>query len=161
MKICCHCHLEKPFLLFHKNSRRKDGFAAECKQCIKDRHQEPEVILRRKAAHKKRLETFEARQDQHYRIAKARSKKEGWYFNLEVSDIIIPAQCPYLNIPLTYTIGEGIVFSNSSLDRIDSTKGYVKGNIQVISHLANQIKSNATLEQLLTFAKNALCLHGG
>lgn len=35
-----------------------------------------------------------------------------------------------------------------SLDRVDNTRGYVPGNVLVISWKANQIKSNATLAEL-------------
>ncbi len=35
-----------------------------------------------------------------------------------------------------------------SLDRLDNTLGYIPGNVQVISWKANQIKSNATLQEL-------------
>jgi hypothetical protein len=38
--------------------------------------------------------------------------------------------------------------SSYSLDRIDSDKGYVKGNVQVISYRANMLKSNASIEEL-------------
>jgi hypothetical protein len=38
--------------------------------------------------------------------------------------------------------------SSPSLDRIDSSKGYVKGNVRVISHRANLLKNNATVEEL-------------
>ena len=41
-----------------------------------------------------------------------------------------------------------------SLDRIDSSKGYVKDNIWVISHKANSIKNNATLTELKLIIKN-------
>lgn len=39
----------------------------------------------------------------------------------------------------------------ASLDRIDSSKGYVKGNIQYISITANYAKNSMTHEQMLKF----------
>lgn len=35
-----------------------------------------------------------------------------------------------------------------TLDRIVPEKGYVKGNVAVISHKANRIKNNGSLEEL-------------
>lgn len=34
-----------------------------------------------------------------------------------------------------------------SIDRIDPTKGYIKGNIAVISWRANMLKNNMTVEE--------------
>ena len=58
---------------------------------------------------------------------------------------------PY--IKNTYTKGKSWRRKYSpSLDRIDPNKGYVKGNVQVISRLANIMKSNASPEELRAFA---------
>jgi len=91
-----------------------------------------------------------------FRSAKGRAKKENIPFEIELTDIIIPKFCPYLDWELTNIQGHGLVWTNSSLDRIDPSKGYIKENIQVISYLANKMKAHATQEQLKIFAKNIL-----
>lgn len=78
---------------------------------------------------------------------KARAKKNGILFNLDHSDICIPEKCPIFGV--TLTISEGSASSSSpSVDRINPKLGYVKGNIQVISHRANSIKNDATIDEL-------------
>lgn len=68
---------------------------------------------------------------------------------------IRPDKCPVFNQPF---VERGAGFSNwsPSIDKRDPSKGYVKGNIQVISMLANCMKRNATPEQLKQFAQWAL-----
>lgn len=79
--------------------------------------------------------------------AKARSSKCGVPFELTAADIIIPAECPALGIPIE--IGKSKTHDGSpSLDRVKPHLGYVKGNIVVVSHKANRIKNNGTIEEL-------------
>lgn len=85
------------------------------------------------------------------RTAKRRAKALGLDFNLEESDITFPEVCPILGLKLVLNEGRPCAAS-ASLDRIDSAKGYVKGNVWVISHKANAMKSNATAEELIKFA---------
>ena len=89
-----------------------------------------------------------------FRGAKKRAKASGIPFSLEIEDIVIPETCPVFGFPLVKNLGgKGPSSLSPSLDRIIPELGYVKGNIQVISYLANKMKSNATQEQLSLFAK--------
>ena len=88
-----------------------------------------------------------------YRRSKARAKDRGIEFAIDKEDIYIPEVCPILGVPLVVKSGSSGGSDNSpALDRIDNGEGYVKGNVQVISHLANMMKSSANVEQLQKFA---------
>ncbi len=86
---------------------------------------------------------------------KASAKARGIAFELlpsDIDDIGIPVSCPILGIPLHFN--RGSVQDNSiSFDRIDSTKGYSRDNVIVISYRANKIKSNASLDELREIVK--------
>lgn len=82
-----------------------------------------------------------------YDFAKRRADKYGVPFSLEKGSIVVPKCCPVLGIPLEP--GLGCQQDNSpTLDRFIPEKGYVPGNVVVMSLLANRIKSNATPDQL-------------
>lgn len=93
--------------------------------------------------------------------AKHRAKQTPLEFSIEKDDISIPEICPYLGIPITYSVGLGKIDANPSIDRIDNSKGYIKGNVQVISFLANRMKNNASEKDLIAFAKGVLKVHAG
>lgn len=84
--------------------------------------------------------------------AKHRAKKNDLPFSITVDDFDIPEYCPILKIKLE--VNDGIALNNSpSLDKIIPELGYVVGNIQVISKLANSMKTNASVEELMLFAE--------
>lgn len=85
--------------------------------------------------------------------AKYKAKKKGLPFNIEPSDIIIPDYCPVLGIKLEKN-DQKQGDSSPSLDKIVPEKGYVKGNVRVISQRANLLKSNATVEELTLVLKD-------
>ena len=103
------------------------------------------------------------RKDQALRLfctCRSRANRYGVEFNLDLEDIVIPTHCPYLKIEITDLPGQAPARSNASVDRVDPTKGYTKGNIEVISFLANSMKYNATVEELLLFSKAIQERHG-
>jgi hypothetical protein len=86
-----------------------------------------------------------------FQLAQHRAKTKGIEFNIEISDIVIPEICPVLGLPLKTTI-DGNRDLSPSIDRIDNTKGYIKGNIQVMSFKANNMKCTANKDDLINFA---------
>lgn len=79
--------------------------------------------------------------------ARRNAKRRGEECGLELKDIVIPEFCPVLGIKLepgSHTHQD----CSPSVDRIDSTKGYTKDNVWIISARANRIKNNATIEEL-------------
>lgn len=76
---------------------------------------------------------------------KSKSLKTGREFTIQWEDIVIPTHCPVLGFELTYD-AEGRDQS-PSLDRIDNSKGYIEGNVRVISSRANVLRKNGTLEE--------------
>lgn len=79
--------------------------------------------------------------------AKFRAKRDQVPFAITVEDVVIPEVCPVFGVVMKQ--GSRREHENSpTIDRIIPERGYVKGNIRVISHLANMLKSKATLEQL-------------
>jgi len=88
--------------------------------------------------------------------AKRRAKEKDLPFDLEETDLIQVTHCPYLNIPLHYEGGRPREDCTASLDKIDPSLGYIKGNVEIISDLANRMKNNASVEMLLLFAQNII-----
>lgn len=82
-----------------------------------------------------------------WKDAEKRAKKLGLPFNLGLADIVIPSVCPVLGIPLKYGVGKR-TGASPSLDRLRPELGYVKGNVAVISWRANDLKRDATPDEL-------------
>jgi len=75
-----------------------------------------------------------------------RCKEKGIDYDLDLEFIrsIIPNRCPILGIELTY---DDHIDKSPSIDRLDPNKGYVKGNVSIISNRANRLKNNGTAEE--------------
>lgn len=90
-------------------------------------------------------------------------KNKGMTFNIFPEDIIINEYCPFFNTKIKYGSSQKSRGLNDSefysIDRIDNSKGYIKGNAWIISRLANRIKLDATTDELKRFCKNVLLLY--
>lgn len=82
-----------------------------------------------------------------YKNIKSRCKRIGREFSIDLEDIIIPQKCPVFGFELKRE-DKQTWMSAPSVDRIDSSKGYIKGNVTVVSRRANILKRDATVEEL-------------
>jgi hypothetical protein len=85
-----------------------------------------------------------------YQHAKSGAKSRGLEFTITMDDLTWPTHCPIFGIKLCYGRDKKTPHMENypTLDRWDNSKGYVPGNVFVISWLANRMKWHATVEQL-------------
>ena len=83
--------------------------------------------------------------------SKDRAKKTGVEWNLTKEDFELPTHCPVLGLELKYEKGPREDRS-ASLDRLDNNRGYVPGNVFVVSWRVNALKKDATLDELKKIA---------
>lgn len=81
------------------------------------------------------------------RGARERAKAKGILCTLTKDDIVVPDRCPVLGIEICRS-NVRAKENSPTIDRIDVRKGYVPGNIAVISLRANRIKNDASLDEL-------------
>jgi len=134
-KKCRVCQEVLPFSNFHKNKKTLFGINTECKDCRipKSKNQWKYSSLELRILNRTRT----------------RANQKGLLFDLKIEDIYIPQKCPVFNLDFIHEIGHDL---SPSIDRIIPALGYVRSNIQIISNLANRIKSNANAQQVRAVA---------
>lgn len=159
---CQSCGEVKPYFEFTKG-KNSTGRSTFCKKCLslytstqlrqfrcQLDNDFKEKLLKDKRESRKRNFIHAT-----WKACQIRAKNKGIEFNIEESDIIIPDLCPILEVPFVLGSKDNYEYT-PSIDRIDNSKGYIKGNIQIISKKANSMKNSATFEELTTFCKNIL-----
>ena len=136
-KYCSGCQKRKLFVEFSKNAVMRDGLANWCKACLKQHSQKPEI------AQKRRERRYSNVERTIFHETKSRAKASKIEFNLSIEDIVIPEVCPVLGTKFASGLG-GRKDNSPSIDKIIPSKGYVKGNVKIISWLANCIKRDCT-----------------
>lgn len=146
-KHCPRCNTNKPLDEFYSTKATPDGKVYACKSCInsynRNRWKTNDTLRLKRNKYRSDYRTKHI--DKHlYELAKKRAAARKIEFSIDLQDVIVPKVCPILGIEL---VRGGELNCTPSLDRINSNLGYVKGNVQVISHRANTLKSDGTLEE--------------
>lgn len=166
-KQCKGCGVEKPLDAFNRDKNRLDGRKSRCRECdavhFQQKYQDPtwrahhsqkakQWRAKLKDADPTRLWAYDALAN-----AKMRSKRSGVPCSITMLDVmgVVVDTCPLLGLPLIYATGK-IHDRSPTLDRKIGERGYTKDNIAVISHRANRLKSDSTVEELQTLLNNLI-----
>lgn len=128
--------------------KNKEKICLRSKKRYHEKRQDPDFMkARRESANNKPTEM------KLLISARRRAYLKGLEFTISVEDITIPKYCPILkNVEIRPSKGV-VAHYSPSLDRIDPEKGYIPGNVWVVSHKANSMKNNADEKTLKAFAK--------
>jgi hypothetical protein len=83
--------------------------------------------------------------------SKSRAKKKGHEFTITAADLVMPESCPCCGGKIAMRSGptkQGPLPTSPSIDRFDNNLGYVPGNVSIICWRCNELKRNATVDEL-------------
>lgn len=131
-KDCARCLQSKPLASFSFN-KKTDSFSSWCTSC----HAEGNKALKRKMPVSVRV----------FKMHKAHNPSS----LLRQQDVVVPLVCPVLGIPIEQDL-TARTDNSPSIDRIDSSKGYIPGNVIVVSWRANRLKQDASVLEIKQLA---------
>ena len=146
-KICSMCGITKTINNFHWkvfNLR----LSAECSACAIERdnvrysasiHAYVKMLIKNKISdckRGKRNKFISLNHDTFFKIWEQQYEKFG-------------SICPYSGIEMTHQRGEGKIGTNASIDRFDSSLGYIPGNVVFCTNLTNSMKLDMDFEEFL------------
>jgi hypothetical protein len=163
LKTCTKCKKPKDTSQFNVNGRCKDGIDSWCYVCkaaLSKQYYWDNVETQRAKAKKygqEHKEEIYARNVKHPDLylwihLKSRAKAFGLKFTLKPEDIVVPKLCPVLGIKLRLSKGT-VKDCSPTVDKLIPSKGYVPGNVAVISQRANRAKSDLSLKELKALTK--------
>lgn len=84
--------------------------------------------------------------------ARERAKRKGLECTITREDIVVPEVCPVLGKPFVHNGRKGNPYA-PTLDRVDNAKGYVPGNVQVVSSRINILKNSLFPDEIFALAE--------
>jgi hypothetical protein len=158
-KECLICQKVKPAKDYTTCKTRTDGLQNKCKDCC-------HVVMRQRAQKNGVLGFLKTKfkQSERSRVRGSRTLE----FTITIDDVIALYEkqkglCAYSGVKMTYSSYKIKCHTrrtwrmtypyNASIDRIDSLKGYIKGNIQLVCGIVNIMKSDSSEDEFLQLCK--------
>lgn len=116
------------------NWKEQYGFAVHRKQAVLDHFE--------KWGQKENTDLYRSQREK-FRAKRSNARRIGHSWDLHYGDLEWPTHCPILGIELDW-FAEVRQENSPSFDQIVAGKGYIKGNVQILSWRANRIKNDGT-----------------
>ena len=161
-KQCSKCKQVLPVKMFSKDAHNCSGLRSACRSCDANRKAKYYATGgREKCQAYVKANPVKTITCSLLDGARRRAKDKNLPFDIDLDYVRsiagenaeLASHCPVFGVPLDWSRirgdNGGRPLPNSpSIDRIDPERGYVKGNIKIISFRANQIKSDASHQEL-------------
>jgi len=153
MKKCITCKVEKELSQFTKDKSRKDGLINNCRTCNSNickkwyennKERKKESSKKWHENNKEHVYNLNRTSEAKYTNLKASAKTRSLELQIsfeQYAEIIKESKCYYCDASLVGTTG-------SSLNRIDSNKGYLVENVKPCCGTCNSIMNNYSIEEL-------------
>ena len=165
VKHCTNCGVTKALDLFYTTGKKVDGspkYNSWCKKCIAVK----QVLYHKRTWGDDKLKytafkrTKSVRSYLQYLRSKAVQRKKGnEVISLDALELLWATQegkCALTGWSMTMELANGVVTTNCSLDRIDSSVGYVVGNVQLVCRAANVAKHDLSQAEFFKLCRAVL-----
>lgn len=160
-QTCKACCTEKSLHDFYANGCFADGvkkYRTTCKTC---------VLASSKEKNSQNYRTKSERRSSSPKnfisgiLNHATRRKTNLGFDLDIIYLVgmyerQQGRCALSGVEMTYRAGSGRVDTNISIDRIDSAKGYVRGNVQFVCDIVNRMKQDLSEDMMRTWCRRVL-----
>jgi len=150
VKICSHCRKEKPYSEFHAKTKSSDGHSSWCKGCRK--YYSDETYPKKKIKDIERLSKSPDNFLKHWLCDKKKNARHPIDDDITLDYLMglwkeQKGLCALSQQPMTHIKGKGRVYENVSVDRIDSSIHYRRGNLQLVRYIFNLWKGKLSSEE--------------
>lgn len=166
-RTCSECHAVLPVSEFYRTTLKATGrvqYHAACKCCYKLRIRKYDAAFKERNKGLSRSVSARSKSMRSYathiiNMAKARSKKKGLEFSIDV-DWLVSAlhhqewRCAISGEKMEMSAGTGKrLFNGVSIDRIDNRLGYTPANCWLVCYSINAFKADADLKAVIDMCK--------
>lgn len=158
---CKICKIEKQLDEFYANGCFADGtkkYRTRCKSCVLVLAKQSQPVVYASKAEKRSAspKNFISGALNH-----ASKRKQHLGFDIDLVYLLQvyeqqDGRCALTGVEMTYLAGKGRVNTNISIDRIDSSRGYIRGNVQLVCDIANRMKQDLPHEELKVWCQRIL-----